>query len=100
VLVCVAPEIAQERRILLEAQARLAPIRGFELWTTTEVLMNERGLLAPIWLQGIPQRSQVTEQEGSHRQCLFDAMLGKRDQRQIMESSAVSMLLKDVPVSE
>ena len=49
-LVCVAPDIAQERRMLRVAQARLTPIRGFELWTTTEALMNERGPFAPIWL--------------------------------------------------
>jgi hypothetical protein len=99
-LVCVTPDIAQEKRILRVAQARLAQAAGFEMWTTTEVLMNEHGPLAPIWLQAIPLRSQVTEQEGSHRQCLFDARLGKPDQRQIMESSLASMLLKDVPVSE
>lgn len=76
-LVCVAPDIAQERRMLRVAQARLAPIRGCELWTATEVLMNEHGPLAPIWLQSIPQRSQVSQPKGSYRQCLFDEMLGK-----------------------
>ena len=76
-LVCVAPDIAQERRMLRVAQARLAPIRGFELWTATEVLMNEHGPLAPIWLQRIPQRSRVSQPKGSYRQCLFDEMLGK-----------------------
>lgn len=64
--------------MLRVAQARLAHIRGVELWTVTEVLLNERGPLAPIWLQGISQRSQVSQPEGSHRQCLFDAMFGKR----------------------
>jgi Replication-relaxation len=48
VLVCVAPDIAQERRMQREAQARLSHIRGFELWTVTEVLLKERGPLAPI----------------------------------------------------
>jgi hypothetical protein len=72
--VCVAPDIAQEKRMLRVAQARLASLRGFEMWTTTEVLMNKRGPLAPIWLQSIPQNNQVTEQEGSYRQCLFDAL--------------------------
>src|SRR5215467_13072305 len=73
-LMCVVPDIAQERRMLRVAQARLAPLRGFELWTATEVLMNEHGPLAPIWLQGIPQSSQVSQPEGSYRQCLFDAL--------------------------
>ena len=58
---CVAPDIAQERRMLRVAQARLAPLRGFGLWTATEVLMNEHGPLAPIWLQGIPQCSHVSQ---------------------------------------
>jgi hypothetical protein len=40
-LVCVAPDIAQERRILRVAQARLRQLPGFVLWTTTEVLLNE-----------------------------------------------------------
>ena len=73
-LVCVAPDIAQERRMLRVAQARLALAAGFELWTATEVLLDERGPLAPIWLQGIPQSSQVSQPEGSYRQCLFDAL--------------------------
>ena len=76
-LVCVAPDIAQEKRMLRAAQVRLAPTRGFELWTATEVLMNEHGPLAPICLQSIPQRSQVSQPKGSYRQCLFDEMLGK-----------------------
>jgi hypothetical protein len=73
-LVCVAPDIAQERRIQHVAQARLAPLRGFELWTATEVLLDERGPLAPIWLQRIPQSSQVSQPEGSYRHCLFAAL--------------------------
>jgi hypothetical protein len=76
-LVCVAPDIAQERRMLRVAQARLAPIRGFEMWTATEVLFYEHGPLAPIWFHGIPLCSQVSEQEGLHRQRLFDARLRK-----------------------
>ena len=50
-LLCVAPEIAQERRMLRVAQARLASTPGLVLWTTTEVLLNEHGLLSPVWLQ-------------------------------------------------
>jgi hypothetical protein len=73
-LVCVAPDIAQERRMLRVAQTRLAPIRGFGLWTTTEVLMKERGPLAPIWLLGIPQSNQVSQPEGPYRRCLFHAL--------------------------
>jgi hypothetical protein len=77
-LICVAPDIAQERRIQRVAEARLAHTPGLVLWTTTEVLLHEQGPLATIWLQGIPRHSQASQQEGLHRQCLFDAMLGKR----------------------
>ena len=51
VLVCVAPDIAQERRMQRVAQARLTQFAGLVVWTTTEVLLNEHGPLAPIWLQ-------------------------------------------------
>ena len=77
VLVCVAPDIAQEKRMQRVAQARLAHTPGVVLWTTTEVLLNEHGPLASIWLQGIPQRSQASQPGGSHRYCVFDAILGK-----------------------
>ena len=54
------------------AQARLTHTPGLVLWTTTEVLLNEHGPLAPIWLQGIPQHSQVGQPNGSLRQRVFD----------------------------
>ena len=54
VLVCVAPDIAKERRVQRVAQARLTPTPGGQsLWATTEVLLNEHGPLASIWLQGL-----------------------------------------------
>ena len=53
-LFCVAPDIAQERRMQRVTQARLAHTSGLVLWTTTEVLLNEHGPLAPIWLLGTP----------------------------------------------
>ena len=59
VLVCIAPDIAQERRMQRVAQVRLAHTPGLVLWTTTEVMLHEQGPLAPIWLQGIRQRSQA-----------------------------------------
>ena len=59
VLVCIAPDITQERRMQYVAQARLAHTPGLVLWTTTEVLFHEQGPLATIWLQGIRQRSQA-----------------------------------------
>ena len=53
-LSCIAPDIAQEKRIQRVTQARLAQTSGLVVWTTTEVLLNEYGPLAPIWLQGTP----------------------------------------------
>ena len=70
-LICVAPDIAQERRMQRVAQAKLTHVSGLVMWTTTEVLLNELGPLAPIWLQGIPQSSQVAQSDSSSRQCLF-----------------------------
>ena len=76
-LFCVAPEIAQERRVQRVAQATLTATPGLVLWTTTEGLLNEHGPLAPIWLHGLPQRSQVAWPDGSLRQALSEAMQGK-----------------------
>lgn len=77
VLVCVAPDIAQERRLQRVAQAILAHTPGLVLWTTTEVLFHEQGPLAHIWLEGISQPRLASQPGGSHRQCLFDAKRGK-----------------------
>ena len=73
-LLCVAPDIAQERRMLRVAQARLTSTPGLVLWTTTEVLLNEHGLLSPVWLQGMPQCSQEAQPDGSLRQSLSDVL--------------------------
>ena len=73
VLLCVAPDIAQEKRMQRVAQDRLTHSPGVVLWTTTAVLLKERGPLAPIWLKGIPPHSQVAQSYGSLRQCLFKA---------------------------
>ena len=76
VLVCIAPDIAQERRMQRVAQAGLAHTPGLLLRMTTEVLFHERGPLAPIWLQGIQQRSQAVQPSGSLRECLFSIIHG------------------------
>jgi len=78
VLLCVAPDIAQERRMHRVAQAKLARTPAFMLWTTTAVLLNEHGPLAPIWVQAMPQRCQTAHENGSPRQGLFDGMFGKQ----------------------
>ncbi len=78
VLVCVAPDIAQERRMQRVAQARLTQSAGLVLWTTTDVLLNEHGPLSPIWLQGMPRRSQEAQPDGSLRQSLSELLPSKQ----------------------
>ena len=75
-LFCIAPDVAQERRMQRVAQARLSHTPGLVLRTTTEVLLCEQGLLAPIWLQVMPPGFQASPQVGPHRQCLFDVGFG------------------------
>ena len=57
-LFCVAPDIAQEKRIQRVTQARLMHNSGLLVWTTTELLLDEYGPLAPIWLQGTLESRQ------------------------------------------
>jgi hypothetical protein len=76
-LLCVTPDIAQERRIQRVAQTRLTQTPGLVVWTTTAVLLHEYGPLAPIWLHALPQRSQAAKQDGSLRQSLSDVIGGK-----------------------
>jgi hypothetical protein len=71
-LVCIAPDIAQERRVQRVAQARLTHTPGPVLWTTTVVLLNEYGPLAPIWLQTIPRSNQLVQTGDLPRSGLFD----------------------------
>jgi hypothetical protein len=77
VLICIAPDIAQERRVQRVAEASLAHTPGLVLWTTTEGLFQEQGPLAPIWLRGMPQPKQTSPPGGAQRQGLFDVMLAK-----------------------
>jgi hypothetical protein len=77
-LLCVAPDISQERRMRRVAQARLTSPPGLVVWTTTEMLLSEYGLLSPIWLQGMPQRSQETQPGGSLRQSLYELLPSKK----------------------
>ncbi len=53
-LVCVAPDIAQERRMQSVAQACLRHISGLIIRTTTATQLADRGLLAAIWDQMVP----------------------------------------------
>ena len=71
-LLCVAPDIAQERRMQRVVQICLTRTPGLVLWSTTEVLLNEYGPLAPVWLQSSPRSGQAAQPGGSPRQRLFD----------------------------
>jgi hypothetical protein len=60
------------------AQVRLTSPPGRVLDTTTEVVLHERGPVASIWSQDIPQRRQAVCPDGSLRQCLFNRIAGKK----------------------
>jgi Replication-relaxation len=68
-LVCVAPDMAQERRMMRVAQAKLAQVPGLVLFLTTASLLAEYSPLAAIWVRMIPQQRQS---EGARRQRLFN----------------------------
>jgi hypothetical protein len=70
-LVCVAPDIAQERRVQRVAQAALSHIPGLVVCTTTEGMLREQGPLAPIWTTGMLPSSHVVSQSGPSRKLVF-----------------------------
>jgi hypothetical protein len=71
VLLCVAPDIAQEQRIHRVAQARLASTPGLVMHSTTASLLSAHEPLAAIWLQGLPRINQPAA-SGSLRHAWFD----------------------------
>jgi Replication-relaxation len=71
-LICIAPDIAQERRLAHVVRTRLAQADGLVVWSTTEVLLNTYGPLAPIWFKTIPTLSQVEQSGNVARQIIFD----------------------------
>jgi len=70
---CVAPDIAQERRMQRAGQASLTHTPGLVLWPTTEVLLNEYGPLAPVWVRVSPASDQAAQSGNPARRRLFDA---------------------------
>jgi hypothetical protein len=60
------------------AQVRLTHAPGLVLLTTTEVLLNEYGSLAPIWLRGITPHHKVALPDSEIRQGLSNVFLGKK----------------------
>lgn len=71
-LFCIAPDVAQERRLHRVAQAGLADASGVALWSTTEVLLHAYGPLAPVWLRSMPPRVQGAQVSDTRRQRLSD----------------------------
>ena len=71
-LLCVAPELAQERRIQRVAQTSLAHVTGLVIRTTTVVLLQEQGPLAPIWSPCLPLPSRAVQPKDSLRRCVFE----------------------------
>jgi len=73
-LLCVAPELAQERRIRRVAQARLTHVSGLVLRTTTVVLLQEQGPLAPIWSPCLLLSSRAVQPKDSLRRGVFETL--------------------------
>ena len=69
-LLCVAPDIAQEKRILRVVQTLLVNTPGLRVQSTTVALLMAEGPLSAIWLQGLPSREQA-RQTLPTRQALF-----------------------------
>ena len=63
------------------ALTRLAETSGLVLWTTTEVLLNEHGPIAPIWLPCMLRRS--LESDIDLLMCLVRAYVVARDTREV-----------------
>ena len=75
-LMCIAPDIAQERRLQRVAQTTRMPGHGLVMWTTTEVLLQDHGPNASIWLLDMLHRNQETQPGGSRRQAWSDRIAG------------------------
>jgi len=72
-LFCITLDIAQERRIQRVAQARLMQTSGLVVWTTTAVLLNEYGPLAPIWVKSVPRCNQAEQSGELRKRIWYDA---------------------------
>jgi hypothetical protein len=73
-LLCVAPELAQERRIQRVVQAEFTHVAGLMIRTTTVVLLHERGPLAPIWSPCLPLPSRAVQPKDWVRQGMFEGI--------------------------
>ena len=66
-LSCIAPDIAQAKRIQRVRHERLEQTPGLVMCTNTEVLLNEHGPPAPIWLLFTAGRAQGVVPGSAHR---------------------------------
>jgi hypothetical protein len=80
-VVCVAPDIAQQRRMQRVAQVTLAPVLGLVVWTTTEQMLAQYGSLAPIWLQGLARLSQALQEHEVYRHSRTRMLCCKQEER-------------------
>ncbi len=71
-LLCVAPDIAQERRMHRVAQGRLTRPSGSTMWTTTEVLLKAHGPISPIWMQVTSQSNRPAQTSRVRRSDVFE----------------------------
>ncbi len=71
-LLCVAPDMAQEKRILRVAQAMLAKTSGLLMRTTVVPYLAREGPLAAIWLHGLPPSLEPVGHVHPMRRPLFD----------------------------
>ncbi len=74
-LLCVAPDIAQERRMHRVAQGRLTRHSGSAEWTTTEVLLKAHGPIAPIWMQVTSQSNRSAQTSRIRRSDVFEVSI-------------------------
>ena len=78
VLVCVAPDIARGAADAASGSGQThTSSHGLMVWTTTAMLLDEQGPLAPICLQRRSQSSQAAQSGNVLRQCLLDVIPAK-----------------------
>ena len=81
-LFCVAPDIAQERRMYRVAQTSLCQSPGLVIRITTATRLADRGPLAAIWSQVIPPDDSPiasSQSKASMRTTFFDQAEGRRN---------------------
>jgi hypothetical protein len=91
-LLCVAPELAQERRMQRVAQASLTFTTGLVIWTTTAVLLHEHEPLAPIWSPGTSPPGHAAKARGSPRRGVFGTILEEGEMIVLRERDRVCCL--------